>query len=131
MALRNAVRRERYHADSAYRKRVRQQSNNYYHEKVKRDVPLDRTIIKEGDKKYFSIGKIAPLINRKVQTVRAYHRRGIIPTPSFFDKRGWRLWDRDQALLLKKVFKKFDDPSDVTVRTLRDVRKMLHTEWEK
>ena len=129
--LRNEVRRERYRKDPTYRKGARKQSKEYYHKHVKRYVPLDRTIIKDGDKKFFSIGKLSLLINRKVQTIRAYHRRGIIPTPSHFDRRGWRLWNRDQALLLRRVFKIFDNKNDASVRTLRDVRKMLHAEWEE
>ena len=131
MPSRNEVRRERYQKDPTYRRRARQQSREYYHKHVKRYVPLDRTIIKDGDEKYFSIGKLSLLINRKVQTIRAYHRRGIIPVPSAFDKRGWRLYQREQVLLLRKVFKMFDNKSDARVRTLRDVKKMLRREWKE
>jgi hypothetical protein len=54
---------------------------------------------------------------------------GVIPQPLFFDRRGWRLYSVDQVMLLRRVFRRLENPEDQEVRNLMHVRNLLQTEW--
>jgi DNA-binding transcriptional MerR regulator len=41
-------------------------------------------------------------------TVREYHNTGIIPQPTHFDTRGWRLYTPEQVALARDLFAKYD-----------------------
>lgn len=100
--------RDRYQNDPAYREAVKARTRQRYEAKVKREKPLDRMVIRAEEGNYFSIGKVADAIGRKVGTVRAYHKRGIIPDTGYSDKRGWRLYTREQLRIIASVFVRFD-----------------------
>jgi hypothetical protein len=105
-------RRLRYHTDEAYRKQCVKRASAAYR-KRKRSGLIERTdckVIRRNDgTRYFTIGKLSKAINKKIYTIRDYHRKGILPEPSFYDSRGWRLYSEHQVLLLKRVFRLFDE----------------------
>lgn len=107
--LRNEKRRERYHRDKTYRKKLKKNFRRYYRDNLQKDVAVDRRTIVDGQgRKFLSIGKVAELINRKPETLRKYHNESFLPTPKFYDTRGWRLYTKSQAELLMTAFKMFD-----------------------
>jgi hypothetical protein len=104
------VRRERYHRDTPYRKKLKKNFRRYYRNHLQKDVAVDRREIVDGQgRKFLSIGKVADLINRKPETLRKYHNDSFLPTPKFYDTRGWRLYSKPQAELLMTAFKLFDN----------------------
>lgn len=127
----NERRREKYNTNPAYRARIRRQAQESYAAK-RNPVPVDRrTIVDKTGRKYWSIGRIARLINRKVLTVRQYHKTGVLPQPTYFDSRGWRLYTPSQAALLRMVFRRLDDPNDTTVQSLADVTDLVIERWDE
>lgn len=126
----NAKRRKKYDEDAAFREKTQTRALEGYHAKRKTMAPTDRrTVVDEQGERFFSIGRIARLIGRQIESVRKYHRMGILPDPTYFDARGWRLYTRQQALLIRQVFRRFQEQTDVEVRTLADVRRVLHERW--
>ena len=117
----NRRRRERYRANPELRKRVKKRNEKYYEEnKTERS---DRRIVKSKKGVFFSMGVFSKSINRKPQTVREYHRDGVIPDPLHFDTRGWRLYTRSQTLLAKQLFEKYDQkeiPKEELIILLRE-----------
>lgn len=112
--------KERYRRDSAYRKAIRKRTKESHAALRKRRIETgyDRRVLADGTVKYFSIGKIGEIINRSSHTIRAYHKSGIIPDSGHYDSRGWRLYTKEQALILKKLFKKFDKQEIPSLDTL-------------
>lgn len=111
-------RRMRYQADSAYRLRRQEDALSYYNRKKKRAVPVPRRIVRRGDKIYHTIGKLAELIRRDEDTIRRYHRVGILPKPSVKHARGWRLYTENQTELLERLFTRLDQGDGVTLKML-------------
>ena len=102
----NRRRRERYQTDPKIKDTVRRRNKTYYTNT--RKEPSDRRIVKSKKGNFFSMGVFAKAINRKPQTIREYHRDGVIPDPLNFDTRGWRLYTREQTILAKKLFTSYD-----------------------
>lgn len=125
-------RRERYKTDPVYRQKRQSKALKYYDTRVKRSIPIDRrTILTEDGTRLMSIGRVARLIGRTIDSIRHYHKDGIIPEPLFFDSRGWRLYTPKQAMLLRGAFRRLDDEEDWRVRTLKDVSRLVTAEWGK
>jgi len=120
----NKKRRRRYHNDDAYRKVQQMRSRNYYRRKKKKVVKANRKIVGPG---FYSIGQLSENINRAIQTIRAYHRKGILPEPKFTDKRGWRLYSKEDMLLLKRAFKRLDQGSV----SLSELSEYVKERWEE
>ncbi len=101
-----------------------------YRTVVRRERPIDRrTIVTEDGARFVSIGRVSRMIGRETASIRRYHRMGVIPQPLFFDRRGWRLYSVDQVMLLRRVFRRLENPEDQEVRNLMHVRNLLQTEW--
>jgi hypothetical protein len=77
-----------------------------------------------------SIGRVSQWIGRKIPSIREYHKKGVIPAPHHLDKRGWRFYTVDQAMLLKEAFRRYDDPDNQEIKTLTDVATFLKTRWD-
>lgn len=122
-------RKKDYKEKPAVRKAARKRASNYYKSHKKVMDPVDRMVVKTADGyKFFSIGKVARAINRKLDTVRRYHAKGVIPEPKYYDSRGWRLYTREQALLLQKAFKNLDTEK---FKSLGEVSEYLTERWEE
>lgn len=118
-------RRRRYQADKSYRERIRQRAREIYDES-KPERPSDRHVFSgRNGRKFISIGKLGQAINREIQTIRWYHRTGLFPNPLFHDKRGWRLYSLDQALMLKDLFSQYDAKEIST----DELRSRIHAGW--
>lgn len=118
-------RRKRYQDDKEYRERIRQRAREIYDES-KPDKPSDRHVFSgRNGKKFISIGKLGQAINREIQTIRWYHRTGLFPSPLYHDKRGWRLYSVDQAIMLKDLFSLYD-AKEITTDELRS---RIHAGW--
>jgi DNA-binding transcriptional MerR regulator len=122
-------RRRRYHTDPAYRKRrIKEASESYYRRRSRDGLPADRRLIRTSSGgEFYSIGRLAEEINRSVQTIREYHSNDVIPTPLYFDSRGWRLYSDRQIVLLRDVFYRFDKQE---LRSLAEVASVLRREWK-
>lgn len=106
-AERNRKRRERYQANPRVRRLVKEANDRWY-SKVRPDRSHDRRVIKARGEQYFSIQVFSQKIKREQQTVREYHRSGILPQPTHFDTRGWRLYTKEQVLLAQNLFLQYD-----------------------
>ncbi len=120
-------RKRRYATDSRYREKAKADAKDRYHA-TKSDRVVDRKTLTDGKRFYVTIGKVAELIHRKVQTVRDYHAMKVIPDPTFYDSRGWRLYTHDQVKIIVSVFKAFDRKE---IKSLSDVGVILYDRWEK
>lgn len=120
-----ADRRRRYQEDVEYRGRVKQQARLHYRRKhttkEKQAVAVER--------KLFPISKLAKAIKRKVETVRDYHKKGILQDSYYRDSRGWRMYTRDQILALVQIFSAFDNPGNFELTSLQDVAKKIKEVW--
>jgi hypothetical protein len=125
-------RKEKYHSDPEYRRRrIREASESYYRRRQEPKEIADRRLIQTtSGGEFFSIGKVSDLIGKKIQTIREYHRNGVIPQPQYSNTRGWRLYSRRQAELLMRVFSAFDDKDDDSVTSLSHVSVLVRKEWK-
>lgn len=122
-------RKERYKKDIEFRETRKKQARDYYEEKKQSTEPRDKTVITTDlGMELITIGKLAVVIKREIQTIRAYHRDKVIPSPDHFDTRGWRLYTIAQALLLKDTFERFDAGE---LHSLAEVTEVIHNEWHK
>jgi len=123
----SAARKRKYRENKEYRNGARKRARNYYIRNKKVMRPKDRFRIRDADgKNYVTIGRVAKAIGRVVDVVRAYHRRGIIPSTGIVDTRGWRLYTNVQLMLLIKAFKMFDRKE---LKSLAEVGAYLHGNW--
>ena len=105
-------RRDRYANDPIYRRRMKRLARDNYAKRTEGQV---KQVVRPGVMRtpdgsiLYTVGVAAKASNRKVQTIRKYHRSGVIPNPLFYDKRGWRLYTKEQILLLRTVFQALDD----------------------
>lgn len=101
-------RRERYATDPFYRRRMKRRAKEDY---KRRQEVKPRTMVRPGVLQtpdgsiLYTIGILSRAVGLSVHTLRKYHRRGVLPAPQFFDKRGWRLYTQDQVRLLAGLFK--------------------------
>lgn len=133
----SAVKKKRYQEDRMYRQQVQLTSIEYYNKYQKRRNPIDRRIIQDGDKCYYTIGKLAKALGKSVFTIRSYYkpiirksrviRYPIMPDPIYYDSRGWRLFNKRQIILCVKVFKKFNSGE---LKTLTEVGDILLKGWK-
>ena len=123
-------RKEKYRNDPAYRlARINSARRSYSTEKLRGRPVIDRKIVRRADgSAFFSIGHLSVMINRGIQTIREYHKKGVIPAPRFFDSRGWRLYTPNQMRLMRSVFRDFDEGR---LSTLKDVERTLRLSWEE
>lgn len=120
-----ADRRRRYQEDANYRMRVKQQARRRYRQK--RTKKEEQAVVVE--EKLFPISVLAKAIKRKVETVRDYHKKGVIPNSYYRDSRGWRMYTRDQILALVKIFSAFDNSDNLVIVSLSDVAKKIKGVW--
>lgn len=128
-------RRSRYQKDKTFRDKAKKNSLDRYREATKDSEPIDRMVISG----YFTIGRLAKILNKSVHTIRFYHRKRInkktkkvihyqvIPDVTNVDSRGWRLYTMGQVKLLIRVFKRFDNGE---LTTLNEVGEVLKKEWQ-
>jgi len=122
-------RKAKYRNDPEYRRKALERARRYYKLKRKKMVPADRRLVVAPDgSRYLTIGKLSKLINRSIQTIRAYHRQGVIPNVRHTDGRGWRLYTPGQAALLRKVFRAFDEGK---LGSLEQVKRVVHKYWDR
>jgi DNA-binding transcriptional MerR regulator len=127
---RNAIRRAKYRQDPRYRETQKERFRAHYLETRQNIEPVDRrTVVSGAGRLYVTIGRVARLIGRQTNSIRRYHKMGVIPEPRFYDARGWRLYTPSQTELMRNVFSRFDNANDDTIRTLGDVRRALEAGW--
>lgn len=114
----------RYKEDNSYREGVRDRALKRYYA-TKSDTTADRTIIVSEKGRFVTIGKIGLLIKRTPGNIRTLHDKGVIPTPTMWDARGWRLYTRVQAILLYGAFRKLNSED----YTMADVSIFLKKHW--
>jgi len=120
--------KERYWYDEEHREKVKKAARDYQRSRAK-DSRADRMmIISTAGVRYLTIGRIARMIRRSIYMVREYHRLGVIPTPTQFNARGWRLYTREQANLLQHTFRRWDRRE---FECLAQVGAVLHKKWRE
>ncbi len=120
-------RKVRYRRDVSHRDRIRLQAHDYYHRFKKKDTIPDRhVVVVEAGERLYTIGRLSLLIGKGVGTIRQYHRKGVIPDPTHFDTRGWRLYRPDQVALLQMVFRRF---AKKELRNLKEVKREIASKW--
>lgn len=127
-----AKRRKRYRTDAEYRELVKTRARDRHRRLRKKADSGAGGLVKSVGSEYFTVSKVATEIGLSPNTIRAYHRKGIIPVPTVSKetgKYGWNLYSKKQILLLKRVFRRFKDPEDSAVRSLIDVKRLLEKEW--
>lgn len=95
-------RKHRYHTDPEYRQRVIETQQK----SVRRRKPksTDRRMIQDQKGQiFYSIGKVEEVTGLHKAAIRSLHNAGIIPIPTHFDGRGWRLYTPEQVQLIAKV----------------------------
>ena len=122
----NRKRRLRYHTDPKYREDRLQEVKRGYRRNQATNIGRDRRVLHANGRRFLSIGRLAEVLNRSVQTVREYHYNGVIPDATHVDARGWRLYTTYQVQLLRDVFRRFDD-GDLT--SLAEVARVLEEAW--
>jgi len=125
-------RKKRYIADAKYREERKKLASAYYVANKKRPQPLDRKMIVSGGVEYVTIGKLAERINRSVQTIHGYHRKGVLPDPEAFDIRGWRLYTKEQTEAIEQAFIMFDQGSLASLKevSMEITNRLQDTELE-
>jgi len=119
------ARKRRYREDPNYRRKIQRKSRAY---KRSKSLGRPKGIIKSTKGTFFTIGRLSSIIKRKVKTIRAYHRNGVLPNPTHFDTRGWRLYTRHQVRLLVCAFESLDRGE---LDGLKDIRALVESEWEE
>lgn len=56
----------------------------------------------------YTIGYVAKLLKRSVETLRAWEREKVIPRPMYRGKNNVRLYHPDEVAVMKKVLRKSD-----------------------
>jgi hypothetical protein len=123
-------RKAKYRKNKKYRAKVIEASKEWYHtsplskKNTQESKPRQRFPRRNGD--LHSIGTVSEAINRSIQTIRDYHRTGVIPKPKHTDKRNWRLYTDYQMDLLEKTFRQFDAGK---LKNLKQVSIALAKNW--
>lgn len=127
-----AKRRKRYLTDAEYRGNVKSRARARYRRLHLKADPQDQRKVSSGGGEYFTVSKVAEIVGLSSETIRSYHRKGIIPKSTMVretGKHGWNLYSKSQILLLKRVFRKLRDPRDDSVQSLMDVTRILKRDW--
>lgn len=120
-----SIRRKRkYKNDLSYREGIRRKSRNYSRMRRERSSGK-KGVVSSSKGTFITIGRLSKIIGKGISTIRAYHRKGILPNPIYFDTRGWRLYTLNQAILLRKAFKSFDQGTI----GLRGILLFVEKEW--
>lgn len=120
-------RKRRYRDDRQYREECKKRARGYYNSNKKMMQPKDRFRIRSADNKiYFTIGRVASMINRTIGRIREYHKSGMIPQPLYFDRRGWRLYTMKQVTLMQDAFEGVDRGG----WSWEALKKYLEDNWE-
>lgn len=126
----NAKRRAAYRQDPQYRDDKKKEFREHYRRARRNMTPVDRrTVVSGSGRLYLTIGRVARIIRRDANSIRRYHKMGVIPEPRFYDSRGWRLYTPSQADFMRRVFERLDNPENTSVRSLTDVRRLLDRRW--
>lgn len=121
-------RKLKYRSNKEYREKRKAASRDYYDRTKRRLRPVDRfSVSNKRGERFVTIGRVAALINRHVETVRGYHRRGVIPNPTVFDSRGWRLYTQEQLNLMVSAFHRLDGGD---LGSLAEVAQALARGWQ-
>lgn len=100
----NEKRRQRYEEDPEYKQRVLKSSREYRRRKRERDggerkVRAPRfakpLVVKTGDGgtiELYSVGFVARLLRRNVQTINHWEKAGVLPPTPYRDERGFRFY---------------------------------------
>jgi DNA-binding transcriptional MerR regulator len=118
----NAKRRNRYKSDPDYRARVLDANRKAREERrtvrlaekaeeqaavktkvAPRPYKIFTMVVKGVSIKLFTIGGLAAVLGCSVQAIRLWEKRGILPEPAFFSKKGDRLYTAEQIETLRKV----------------------------
>lgn len=117
-------RKLKYRINKDFRQNMKDRSKNYYDRKLKKDHP--RTIMILKGKKYLTIGGLAKIIRRNEQTIREYHKDGILPETGRGNDRGWRIYSIPRARVIKKAFDMFGKED---LKNLKEVGEYIHERW--
>jgi len=121
-------RRQKYKKDKTYREAAKARARAWYDREKKPQRPADRTTVVSPDgKTYLSIGKLSEMIGKAVDTIRSYHRQGVIPVPDAFNVRGWRLYTDEQAKVIADAFALFDRGE---LSSLTEVKEEIQRNWK-
>lgn len=89
-----------------------------------------KVIIFNKEFELYTIGKVADMIGKSVETIRAWERHKVIPKPLFKSKKV-RLYHPEEALAMRKVVKKLGkgakkkDLQDEMWKALAPIRKEI------
>lgn len=119
-------RKSRYENDPDYRRGIK--SRAILRKRANRSEPTEKGVIITSQGTFITIGRLAKFIGREIRTIRTYHRTGILPTPTHFDTRGWRLYTTNQAILIKAAFESLDRGE---LAGLKDIFGLVNKEWEE
>ena len=125
-----ANRKHRYATnDRAYREGALQRARERYEQFKKERPETSRYEVIDANGQVFStIGQLGTAIRRSLSTIRKYHQRGIIPTPTQYDTRGWRLYTATEVALLKQAFGDFDAG---LIPNLKTLAQQIKKSWPK
>lgn len=122
-----AKRRERYKKDPNYRERCKENARKYYH-RVKKRAKSDHTsMVDQKGRRLYTISWVAKVINRSTFVAREYFRTGGFPQPTYYDKRGWRLFTADQLNVLARAFQMYDDGR---MKSIKEVAEYVRQNWD-
>lgn len=85
----------------------------------------------QGEIEVYTIGYVAKLLKKSVETLRAWERQKVVPRPLYKKKNGVRLYHPKEVLAMKKVLRKLgknaskEDIRREMYATLRVVRKEI------
>lgn len=117
-------RKLKYRINREFRDSMKERAKDYYEQNLKKDHP--RTIMIVKGKKYLTIGGLAQIIKRNEQTIREYHKSGIIPETDRGNERGWRIYSIPRARVIKKAFDLFGAGE---LKALKEVGEYIYERW--
>ena len=88
----------------------------------------------KGEVTMFTVKTLSKITGLSPNTIRAYHKRSVIPQPLWVrttGRHGWNLYSTNQIYLIKSVFKALHDPKNTEISSLSDVSLVLKKEWGK
>lgn len=118
-------RREKYHSDQEYRRRVLDRAKKYHKKhRIRRSFPPG-IYVSHGGEKYFRASFIARMLNKHIQTLYYYKRQGVLPATGYSTAGGRELYSKKQAKTLRRVFR-----AHVASDSLKAVAERIKQEWE-
>ena len=122
----NAKRRARYRKDPRYRAKQVNWSIRYYNRERRKSEPVEKRVVVVDGVPHMTITLLSKVIGRKPNSIRKYHRMGIIPGKMNTDRRGWRIYSKKQAVALREAFRALDAGE---ISGLRGVHDYLIRRW--